>query len=119
MRAFLVFGVVALTSGAVAFADQSPVKPQATTQFGALRPAQSKDPYRKLFDTQTALKAALAQQLHTATSAPAPKVVCGMTLIPANPTIDPKMMVEKPRSDGTKYTIRAVDPPICNSSASR
>jgi hypothetical protein len=111
MRAFLLFGVMALSAGAVVSADQSPAPPQATTKFGALRPAKS--PYRQLFQAQTALEAAVAQQVQQAPkSLPKPRVVCGMTMIPGDPSIDPKMLVQ-PKSDGTKYTIRAIEPPIC------
>ena len=45
-----------------------------------------------------------------------PKVVCGMTLIPADAAIDPKMLIAPKNNDPLKYTIRAVDPPICNPS---
>jgi hypothetical protein len=40
-----------------------------------------------------------------------PRVVCGMTLIPA-PSVDPRMVVERPKA-ATRYTIRAIEPPIC------
>ena len=71
-----------------------------------------------------------AQQSHPATPAPPvllletlrnlpnlkPRVVCGMTLIPANPAIDPKI-AQKEDSEKTKnpttYTIRPVPPSIC------
>ena len=44
--------------------------------------------------------------------AAAPSVVCGMTLIPADPKIDPKIRV--PSQDGrVRYTIRSVEPTIC------
>ena len=45
-----------------------------------------------------------------------PRVVCGMTLIPGDPTIDPGIVVKPdPRQAGnpTKYTIRPVQPTIC------
>jgi hypothetical protein len=45
-----------------------------------------------------------------------PRVVCGMTLIPAPPSVDPKIagkeQNEKPRNP-TAYTIRPVQPSIC------
>ena len=44
-----------------------------------------------------------------------PRVVCGMTLIPADPATDPKIAKPGPETkrDGTKFTIRAVQPSIC------
>ncbi len=45
-----------------------------------------------------------------------PRVVCGMTLIPAPPSVDPKIATpeppEKPKNP-TTYTIRPVQPSIC------
>jgi hypothetical protein len=41
-----------------------------------------------------------------------PKVVCGMLLIPGDPSVDPGIRVERRDSD-TKFTIRAIEPPIC------
>jgi len=43
-----------------------------------------------------------------------PRVVCGMTLIPAVPAIDPK--IAKPgteKRNDTKFTIRAIQPSMC------
>ena len=45
-----------------------------------------------------------------------PRVVCGMTLIPAPPGVDPK--IASPESPGrprdpTTYTVRPVQPSIC------
>ncbi len=45
-----------------------------------------------------------------------PRIVCGMTLIPANPSKDPKMaQKENPEKakNPTAYTIRPVQPSIC------
>ena len=46
---------------------------------------------------------------------PKPRIVCGMTLVPA-PNVDPKigqkLETEKPKNS-TKYTIRPVQPSIC------
>ena len=47
-----------------------------------------------------------------------PKVVCGMTIIPADPKIDPKMVVQRP-FDGVDYKIRTIDPPVCNPTRQR
>jgi hypothetical protein len=46
------------------------------------------------------------------TPAAKPKVLCGMTVIPADPSIDPKFTIAPPDRQ-TKYTIRAIEPPIC------
>ena len=41
-----------------------------------------------------------------------PSVVCGLTVILADPKIDPKMAL-KPPDNGTKYTLKIVEPTVC------
>jgi hypothetical protein len=104
--------VVAVMLAGVAplFADQSTPTPRSSARFGALRPSQ--DPYKKLFEPQTKLLEARTTAA-LAALAPKPKVVCGMTIIPADPKFDPKMAIPR-KSDGIDYTLRTIDPPSCN-----
>ena len=76
----------------------APSKPGALTRSPA-------DPYRNLFQPP---------EVSSVPSSVTPKaqVVCGMTVIPADPSVDPTMVLP-PKNDGVKYTIRAVPPPIC------
>jgi hypothetical protein len=60
------------------------------------------DARRALRERQTALRLLPPE---------APRVVCGMTIIPADPSIDPKMLIEVPSA--ADYTIRRIPPPIC------
>ena len=74
-------------------------------------------PYQKLFRQPSLEQTARQQNVQDAlrqaeARSQRPRVVCGMTLLPANPAIDPKMAVE-PRRDDTRYTIRAIEPPVC------
>jgi hypothetical protein len=41
-----------------------------------------------------------------------PSVICGMTVIPADPKIDPKMAL-KPPDKTTWYTVKVVEPTVC------
>ena len=41
-----------------------------------------------------------------------PAVICGMTVVPADPKVDPKMRVAPP-ANGTKFTITVVPPTVC------
>lgn len=84
---------------------QTPSSPRATARFGALR--QAGDPYRKLFTTPPAMKPAAAE------AAPKKKVVCGLTMIEGDSSIDPNMAKAFPKQDGAAHTIRAIDPPTC------
>lgn len=42
-----------------------------------------------------------------------PRVTCGMVLIPADPSIDPKIGIRRRGQTNTESTIRAVQPPMC------
>jgi hypothetical protein len=44
--------------------------------------------------------------------APKPTVVCGMTLVPADPMFDPQMKVTVP-DRGVAHTMRVVPPTVC------
>jgi hypothetical protein len=63
-------------------------------------------PYRKLFTP------ALPAPSTAETRAAKPVVKCGMSLIPADPSIDPTFIVPRP-DDGVRYSIRSIEPPIC------
>ena len=102
-----VIAVVMLLVTVPVFGDQSAPGPQATVRFGALRPAQSADPYRNLFRAQEMLNKAEAGRAQAR-----PKIVCGMTLIPADPKIDPKMAIT-PKKDGLEFKMRVIEPPVC------
>lgn len=102
--------VLMLIVTAPVFGEQSSLNPQATMRFGALRAGQSKDPYQQLFAAQQALKGA---QQQSAATAQQPKVVCGMMIIPADPTIDPKMRITPPQDSRVEYKIRVVEPTVC------
>jgi hypothetical protein len=57
------------------------------------------------------------RELKPAVQAPSPaaqpKVVCGMTIVPVDPSIDARMIVPR-ASGGVDYTLRKIEPPICN-----
>lgn len=100
--------VVLLGGSSLAVAGDGTLQPPP----GAPAAKRRVDPYAKLFQQPAIERTARAQQLATAAAEAAkPRVVCGMTLIPA-PNVDPKMAIE-PNTDSTRYTIRAIEPPIC------
>lgn len=94
--------ILALATVAPALAQSRP-NPQANARLGALRPAGSA--YRALFQP--------ASPIATAAPRAQSRVVCGTTLVPGDPAIDPKMLMPR-ASKGVEHTIRAIDPPICN-----
>ena len=48
----------------------------------------------------------------TQTPAARPSVVCGMTVVPADPAIDPKIRIV-PRDNGVKFAMKVVEPTVC------
>ena len=41
-----------------------------------------------------------------------PSVICGMTVVPADPAIDPKIRIA-PRANGVKFAMKVVEPTVC------
>ena len=106
MRIAAIIAFVAVVHiGSASIAAQQPAEgllPKANA-FGNLFAPSSKppSPSRFLFPTRT-----LNQ------SPPKPTVVCGLTLIPADPNVDPAIRREVPE-DGPRFVIRSVDPKLC------
>lgn len=73
------------------------------------------NPYRNLFVPPKTLNAVAPAVPKDASK---PTVVWGLKVIPGDPSIDPTML-RSPKSDGVNYTIRAIDPPICNPAPGR
>jgi len=116
MRNALWLSIVLLAGTMPVSADQPATTQPPPTKFGVQRPAQP-DPYARLFETREALTQALKQaQQQSGTPAPKKSVCNGMTIIEADPYFDQKMKVTPPKDDKVRYTIRAVDPAVCNSS---
>jgi len=114
MRTALLLSIGLFLGALPVSADQTSVNPKATARLGALRPAGSSNPWSKLFDAGEALKQAVQTEVQK--NEAKSKVVCGMTIIEADPYFDQRMKVTPPKDDNVRYTIRAVDPTVCNSS---
>ena len=113
MRITAIVAFVAVVHiGSSSLAAQQPANgltPRASS-FGNLFAPKSKPPSppRFLFPTPTPT---LTQHsdLHLA---PQSTVVCGLTLIPGDPNVDPAIRHEVPE-DGPRFSIRSVDPKLC------
>jgi len=106
--------IAALTAGAVLGAS-SMILAQ-TSPFpapkGLFTPAPPKKPLLQ-FDPKNLRREKALRELQARLTAERPKVVCGMTVFPAHPEIDPKSLKKAP--DDKKYTMRSVPPPMCGS----
>lgn len=109
MRQALIVSVL-LVSAAPVWAGQPTSTPSPTVRFGALRPAPT-NPYRQLFDAQKSLKSAVEVAQPPASRS---RVVCGMLIIPADPNVDPKIARPPNKAPNLAFTIRTMEPPICN-----
>ena len=65
----------------------------------------------QLFVQMNEAREELKRRLQARGAVGQPTVVCGMTVIPANPAVDPKSIKKAP--DDKKYTMRTVPPGIC------
>jgi hypothetical protein len=70
--------------------------------------AQVVPPFAKLFRPQSSSLLKPAPRL----SRPTAKVVCGMTIVPVDSSLDSKIRHPVP-SGRTKYTLRIHQPPVC------
>jgi hypothetical protein len=109
MRNAAVF-LVGMLAATPVFAGQAKPSPEQNTLLGALRQPQSADSYRRLFDARSALKQAIDEQSRGQLKW---KIVCGMKVIEADPTIDPRMAVTPDTNLKAKPSIRAIEPPTC------
>jgi hypothetical protein len=98
--------------GSASIGAQQPADglPPQASPFGNLFAPSSKPPSppRFLFPTPTPR----LNQPQGVPLAQKPAVVCGMTLIPGDPNVDPGIRHEVPE-DGPKYLIRSVDSKHC------
>src|SRR5262245_6127863 len=110
MRRLNVVAVAAAVLGiASAAAAQGNLSPKARGAFTPV-PRQSRPLFRN--GPMDALKEDARRRLQPQR----PKVVCGMSIAPANPEIDLKSI--KPAPKDKKYTMRLVPAPMCGSDAS-
>jgi hypothetical protein len=83
--------------------------PRATPQPSPSLAAPSKNPFSGIFVVPEVPRT-LAQPLR---STEKPRVVCGMVVVPTNPNLDPKMIVDLPPKPDVEYKIRVLTPKVC------
>ena len=113
MQKALFVAVLFLAAARPVAADQAPAAPSDNATLGALRKAPEAKGYRKLFEVGESLPSAVAEASKNAAPAPRMKIVCGLTMIEADPFFDQKMKATLPKDPTVRYTIRAVEPSLC------
>ena len=105
-------------------AAQPPAQPSSQPGVTSLpAPEGSAAPFKKLFLPETALREAQMQaarsharaalEARTGQAAVAPKVVCGMVVIQADPNVDPRMIRRPPPDAATAAHIKRIAPTAC------
>ena len=87
------------------------VESQPETPIGA-------QPFQKLFTQSSDAADAIERARHAleaqkeALGKTAPKIVCGMTVLPVDPRIDPKM-IRRPSDSATTFHLKRIPPAVC------
>lgn len=84
-------------------------QPSPTAQVGANGRA---NPYGRLFQTPSVTTPPQRAESAAAPATTESRVVCGMTVIQVDPSIDRGIFVG-PRRNETRYSMRIVTPPVC------
>lgn len=112
---------LSLAAAAIVFASMTAVSaqerlmtpaPAATWAPNASPSGLPKSPYRALFGPEVRVSEALQKAAAAERVARPPVVVCGMTILPADPSIDAKIFLKGAPPD-TRHTIRSIPPPVC------
>jgi len=67
----------------------------------------------QLFTQMNKAREELQRRLQPRASVGPPTIVCGMTVIPADPTVDPKSIKKVPEDKKYRFTMRSVPSGIC------
>jgi hypothetical protein len=110
--------VLGLTVAQIPAPPAKTPEPPSQATVGSSGPSDSATaPYQKLFTPPRAaaeqphLQAAL-QELKRRVEPREPKIVCGMIVYPADPQVDPRMIVRPPEPPPT-FHIKRIPPPAC------
>jgi hypothetical protein len=113
MQLALMLSALAVVPGrAASLAGQEPAAPPSSeTPKITVAPPPSKQPFTNIFVTPGE---ELSRSRPVADSGNAqPRIVCGMTLVPARPELDPKMVAQGPPQPTIEYKARAIRPRVC------
>jgi cell division septation protein DedD len=97
--------------------EQHPAPSQTNSAESPLVAAPAKKPFTNIFvSPRPRLNAPQPPEgiVEAVDAESRPRVVCGMTLLPGNPAIDPKLVVRpRPSTPTTDHRIRSMTPTVC------
>lgn len=112
-----VVGVTLLTGAATTPAQEPTAPPAAGAATKNWLVPPGKDPFRNIAFGSLATRAKLTSTQERETSgrrSARPRVVCGMTVVPVTPDIDPRMVVSPKPDSKVEYKIRKLSPGVCD-----
>jgi hypothetical protein len=109
---------VTLLAGAPLPTVQEPTAPVAGTATKNSLVPPGKDPFGNIrFISPRGEMTVPRAQRHDSSAPPSdngsPRIVCGMTVVPVKPDIDPKMVMSPKPDSRVEYKIRTVAPLVC------
>lgn len=111
-----VVGVTLLAGAPTPAAQEPPGPPAAGTATKNWLVPPGKDPFGHIaFGTLSTRPNMTARQERDTSGRPSarPRVVCGMTVVPVTPDIDPRMVVSPKPDSKVEYKMRKVSPRVC------
>jgi hypothetical protein len=106
-----IFRALSIAFGLVVIAAPG-ARAQSTSAADApslLVPKARRDPYRNLFQRRAIDPTLTRQQPEPADKKP--EFSCHIVVIPADPRVDPRIVLPAPRDNDTHYTMRIIEPP--------
>lgn len=113
MQVALIVGVIGLTPAHASMRglQESRIsQPSAAIPASPLLAVPTKNPFSGIFVVPHAQRVLPQPALRTKKP---PRVVCGMVLVPANPNLDPKMILDLPPKPDVENKIRVLTPKVC------
>ena len=113
MHVAVVVGALGITSADVAVQEPAAAQPASTSETIQSLPAPSRNPYSNVFVLPLAQPHLPEFAARVRSREAQPRVVCGMTLVPATPDLEPKMVVQRPSDPNVEHKIRVLTPRVC------
>jgi hypothetical protein len=117
VAALLVLAAAQASNSRPAIPEAAGAAPVTLATEGLPAPAVGTHSFKKLLtvseDAMQKARLQAAMELQRQASNAQPRVVCGMTVVPADPEIDPKMIHRPAASSTTTFHIKRIAPRAC------